>query len=325
MSSKDRKELTGQRFGRLVALADVGRKRRRVVWRCQCDCGNISDISSAALLSGATTSCGCYNKERSTETHVKDRRGQVYGRLTVLEEAGRKNRGLVWKCLCECGNIVDVTASSLHKGDTQSCGCLKRERAFAALSPNLTGLVFGRLTVIGEGGRTKHHRVLWECQCTCGNSVCVISSHLTSGKTKSCGCYHRDRASECHSGANSYRWKGGITPVYQAIRTSQHYTHWRTDVFERDKYVCQGCGDTAGGNLHAHHIKHLAALIAEYEIHTLVDALHCSALWDAGNGLTLCWECHVKEHRGTKLTKRGSKPKKKKSLDGNISDFKFSV
>lgn len=50
------------------------------------------------------------------------------------------------------------------------------------------GMTFGRLTVLHENGRTGRQYVLWHCQCACGSTTDVISSHLRNGNTKSCGC-----------------------------------------------------------------------------------------------------------------------------------------
>lgn len=56
--------------------------------------------------------------------------GQPVGRLLVLYECGRSKEGQVlWKCRCDCGNECIVRSSSLKKQDTQSCGCLRRDRA----------------------------------------------------------------------------------------------------------------------------------------------------------------------------------------------------
>jgi hypothetical protein len=54
---------------------------------------------------------------------------------------------------------------------------------------DLTGLKFGRLTVIKEVGRTKHGYVLWECECECGTKKDISSATLNSGESTSCGCY----------------------------------------------------------------------------------------------------------------------------------------
>ena len=56
-----------------------------------------------------------------------DLTGKRYGRLTVkhlLNE--RKNKKRVWQCVCDCGNEINVITEALQCGDTQSCGCLKK-------------------------------------------------------------------------------------------------------------------------------------------------------------------------------------------------------
>ena len=63
---------------------------------------------------------------------------------------------------------------------------------------DLTGKQFGRLTVVREADRAKDRHIRWLCKCECGNEVTVSSNGLMSGKTKSCGCYQRDRTSESH-------------------------------------------------------------------------------------------------------------------------------
>lgn len=63
---------------------------------------------------------------------------------------------------------------------------------------NLVGQRFGRLVVLREGPKTKSGRVRWHCICDCGNELDVYGPSLKSGNTKSCGCYHRDRARERH-------------------------------------------------------------------------------------------------------------------------------
>lgn len=54
-----RLDLTGQRFGRLVATADAGRGKYGVQWSCICDCGTTRVVPTTALRSGNTKSCGC--------------------------------------------------------------------------------------------------------------------------------------------------------------------------------------------------------------------------------------------------------------------------
>lgn len=56
-----------------------------------------------------------------------------FGRLLVLEEAGRaRSRSVLWKCRCDCGKELVVSADSLRTGNTKSCGCYQKDRASEA-------------------------------------------------------------------------------------------------------------------------------------------------------------------------------------------------
>ena len=59
-----RLDLTGQRFGRLVAEEIVGRNTSgSVLWKCRCDCGGSSVTQASALVSGHSQSCGCRHRD----------------------------------------------------------------------------------------------------------------------------------------------------------------------------------------------------------------------------------------------------------------------
>ena len=61
-------DLTGQRFGRWLVLAETDRRIcGNVGWLCKCDCGTIKTVSALGLRSGGSTSCGCYNREITTK------------------------------------------------------------------------------------------------------------------------------------------------------------------------------------------------------------------------------------------------------------------
>lgn len=92
------------------------------------------------------------------------------------------------------------------------------------------------------------------------------------------------------TGKNHYLWNGR-TPIVEQVRKCLEYRQWRSDVFTRDDFTCQVCGER-GGKLHADHIKQFAFIIAENEIKTIEQALDCSELWNLNNGRTLCVPCH---------------------------------
>lgn len=59
---------TGQIFGRLQVLERAGTdQNKKVVWRCVCECGKEIIVPSGSLVTGNTTSCGCFFKERVTK------------------------------------------------------------------------------------------------------------------------------------------------------------------------------------------------------------------------------------------------------------------
>ena len=57
----------------------------------------------------------------------RDLSGQKFGLLTAMYPTEhRDHRGSVlWHCVCECGNEIDVSAGALLDGNNRSCGCLK--------------------------------------------------------------------------------------------------------------------------------------------------------------------------------------------------------
>lgn len=64
----NRKDLSGQRFGMLIVLEKLPSRLRKVMWRCQCDCGAEADVRGSHLISGWNKSCGC-NRIKAITTH----------------------------------------------------------------------------------------------------------------------------------------------------------------------------------------------------------------------------------------------------------------
>jgi hypothetical protein len=115
------KDITGQRFGRLVALHPTNKRRRGcVVWRCVCDCGKQIEASAWHLRGGATRSCGCLRRLDIT--------GVRFGRLVALHPTDkRRGSSMVWRCVCDCGKKTEASTFNLRQGYTRSCGCLKAD------------------------------------------------------------------------------------------------------------------------------------------------------------------------------------------------------
>lgn len=130
-------DLTGQRFGRLVAIRPTEKRdsQHLVIWEFQCDCGNIIERTGRQVKRGNTQSCGCLKRERLIQRNIdkgnKINIGDRFGLLVVIEDLGfrkQKSRDKQerWsKCQCDCGNIVEQRNNNLQSGATQSCGCVK--------------------------------------------------------------------------------------------------------------------------------------------------------------------------------------------------------
>lgn len=59
-NAKKAKNLKNQKFGKLLALEPTQERHNRcIIWKCQCECGNIHYVPSNRLLTGHTQSCGC--------------------------------------------------------------------------------------------------------------------------------------------------------------------------------------------------------------------------------------------------------------------------
>lgn len=58
-----------------------------------------------------------------------NRTGQRFGRLLVIEEAGRNQlKKVLWRCKCDCGEVVVRVSGDLVTGNSVSCGCYLKER-----------------------------------------------------------------------------------------------------------------------------------------------------------------------------------------------------
>lgn len=116
------KDLTGQRFGRLVALEPTQARSHNgaTVWRCRCDCGGETMAVSTQLTQGYKKSCGCMS-----HPPIKDYTGRRFGQLVVKGYSGKMNGMHRWECVCDCGNTTVVGQTLLQSGKTKSCGCLQ--------------------------------------------------------------------------------------------------------------------------------------------------------------------------------------------------------
>lgn len=67
-------------------------------------------------------------KPRKGDFVRHDLAGQKFRRLTAVSPVGKTNGGgMIWRCVCDCGGMRDVSAWELRSGSAKSCGCVRRE------------------------------------------------------------------------------------------------------------------------------------------------------------------------------------------------------
>lgn len=150
------------------------------------------------------------NQDIGASRGRRDWTGQIIGRWTVLHRDTRRPGGRYWICRCSClsATVKSVLIDAARRGESRSCGCLRRE--LLTQQEDLVGRVFGQLTVTARvnppsgKGRTR-----WACVCTCLNTTVVAPGKLRSGQQVSCGCYRRTRQSPRRTHGRSK------TPLYR--------------------------------------------------------------------------------------------------------------
>lgn len=123
--------IIGKKFGKLTVMCLETSNRHGVCWKCQCDCGNIKVCCCSSLRSGKIKSCGCIL--------AKNLIGKKFGRLLVIKRIfniEHKNKNVIWSCLCDCGCKKNVSSKCLINGNTQSCGCLYKEKLLERTLPS---------------------------------------------------------------------------------------------------------------------------------------------------------------------------------------------
>ncbi len=122
----NRKDLTNQRFGRLIALRPTAERHGScIVWECQCDCGRKAMAPTNLLINGNIRSCGCLQREN----RYKDASGRRIGKLTALEPVPGLFYGgePIWRWRCDCGRIVRKTLGQVGNSASTMCPFCRQE------------------------------------------------------------------------------------------------------------------------------------------------------------------------------------------------------
>lgn len=159
---------------------------------------------------------------------------------------------------------------------------------------DLTGKVYGRLTVIGFHGYAKHNSTIWLCRCECGKETLVQQSNLVGGGVKSCGCLLREvihlkrkPRPDIHLGLgvasrnfviNTYKTRARLRGHVWSLTLDQ-----AEDLFQTKCHYC-GCDPAHRSRRKYNH--------GDY-IYNGIDRVDSSKGYEPGNVVTCCKRCNV--------------------------------
>lgn len=175
--------LLNQKIGKLLVIEETNkRKNKSIVWKCQCECGNIEEFSTKELRSDGLIQCHqCGNSRKPQTGLTKDIIGKKFNHLTVLSKSDKRIGGKIgYKCQCDCEKqtIIYVSKTDLERNHTISCGCSKRKYQI--------GDKINNREIINYGESQNNH-YYYNVKCLfCGREYKIIGSALKT--TFSCGC-----------------------------------------------------------------------------------------------------------------------------------------
>ncbi len=92
---------------------------------------------------------------------------------------------------------------------------------------DLTGLVFGKISVVKYSGKNKIKSIVWECKCECGNVFNTLGRHLRSGKDN-CGCTTKEKiglANTKHGKRNSTEYQAWSSMKFRCLNANGNSYH----------------------------------------------------------------------------------------------------
>lgn len=244
-------------------------------------CGITKDVScftkSKNVKDGYENSCKeCRNNNRKRYTNICNNCGKGY--LTANEnskycskQCSSQSRVKRIETTCAyCKNKIYIIESKLKKHDLLYCNQNCRSKHLSVLMKGENNYNFTSIKYICDG---------------CGKEI-LLNPYLTKTlKHNFCSkeCY-KNNIGKFYSGTNSNNWNHELSEEDRLDkRRYPKYYSWRSDVYERDNYTCQCCGNNKSGNLIAHHLN-------SYNW----DKKHRT---DINNGITLCRRCHSNFHK----------------------------
>lgn len=186
---KDYTYLINKTFGSLTVL-EIIHEPHKVVAKCQCACGKITEATTVSrLINGTTKTCKtCSSKQNGTKGRLVRRENSKYNSLIgkainyfVVER--RSDVALnepcgTFRCKCICGNIRYLDAMELSStSDRKSCGC--QQSRLLSLAGGGTGIPYESITINEFIRKNTPEYVAWVSKCMKNAKyTCFISGQV---------------------------------------------------------------------------------------------------------------------------------------------------
>ena len=177
--------LLNQKIGKLLVIEETNkRKNKSIVWKCQCDCGNIEEFSTKELRSDGIIQCHQCGNSRKPQTGLTENIiGKKFNHLTVLDKSEKRIGGKIgYKCQCDCEKktILYVSKTDLENNHTTSCGCARRKY-------KIDDIISNKQIIGYVGSKNNNGHYYYKVKCLlCGREYEALGQTLE--KTIGCGC-----------------------------------------------------------------------------------------------------------------------------------------
>jgi hypothetical protein len=261
---------------------------QRTKMKFVCNQGHINSLTYNSFQQGQRCRDCAFERNSAKQRHSYEFVKNYFEEQgCILLSTEYKNSSDILEYICTCGNISTTRFNSFQKGcRCKECG-IKKVTESRKYSYEEVKLFFeDRGCVLLTTEYINNHQKLHYI-CSCGNEDWKqLYMFLKGQECWECG---RKKLSKLLKGRTGLR--GKESPNWNSNKTMEERISgrnlyeknaWRKEVFVKDAYTCQCCGDNKGGNLVAHHLDGYDWCIA--------------SRWDVKNGITLCSTCHNDFH-----------------------------
>ena len=299
-------DLTGQRFGRLTVVSlneEVSKQKKKLHWNCKCECGNEVIVRGNSLRGGATTSCGCYNRDKARE-RLKERWQDEEFREMQSNKMIEQWKDKEFRKM--------QSNKMIEQWQDEEFRRMKSEASSEWLKEQWQDEEFRKM----KSDKTKEQ---WKDE-----EFRKMKSEASSKRLKERWQDEefREMQSELSSKRLKERWqdedmkwkmgyKGGISPIKKHLGDLPIVKQWFSDSKQQASYTCELTGKAGGVN--THHLKAFSTIVKEaHELHNIQvkpqvkdytkEELHkleeYVAGWheDTSNAVVLCEEAHKLFH-----------------------------